>query len=68
MMKPDSGRVDPAELKRLFNAKADWHRRQAQLPLREKVRILLELQRAAYPLLKRQRTLQWWEKPWDVDP
>ena len=29
----------------LFRAKAEWHRRHAALPIREKVRILLELQR-----------------------
>ena len=31
----------------LFHAKAEWHRGQARLPVKEKVRILLELQRQA---------------------
>jgi hypothetical protein len=52
----------------LFHAKAEWHRRQARLPLKEKVRILLELQRQDHPLLKRHRHLEWWEEPWPVEP
>jgi len=52
----------------IFRAKTDWHRRQARLPLKEKVRILLELQRQDYPLLKRHRPLEWWEKPWTIEP
>jgi hypothetical protein len=52
----------------LFRAKVEWHRRQARLPIKEKVRILLELQRQDYPLLRRHRELEWWEKPWEVTP
>ena len=52
----------------LFGAKAEWHRRQARLPIKEKVRILLELQRQDYPLLKRHRRLEWWEEPWTIEP
>jgi hypothetical protein len=51
-----------------FAAKAEWHRQQAQLPIVEKVRILLELQKQDYELLKRHRKLEWWEKPWDIEP
>ena len=51
-----------------FAAKAAWHREQAQLPLKEKVRILLELQKQDYELLKRLRPLKWYEKPWDIQP
>lgn len=51
-----------------FQAKADWHRRQAQLPTREKVRILLELQKQDYPLLRQRRDLAWWERPWEIEP
>jgi hypothetical protein len=51
----------------LFRAKAEWHRQQASLPVKEKVRILLELQRQDYPLLKRHRPLEWWEEPWAIE-
>jgi hypothetical protein len=59
--------VDP-EAKRLFHAKSEWHRRQAALPIKEKVRILLELQRQDLPLLARHRTLRRWERPWPIEP
>lgn len=55
-------------VERLFRAKAEWHQRQARLPVKEKVRILLELQRQDHPLLKRHRRLEWWEKPWTIEP
>jgi hypothetical protein len=44
-----------AVVQRLFDAKAEWHRAQARLPVREKVRILLELQRQDLPLIARRR-------------
>ena len=49
-------------------AKAEWHRAQAQLPLKEKVRILLEMQKQDLPLIARHRALKWYEKPWDIEP
>jgi hypothetical protein len=61
-------RPDPAELERLLQSKAEWHRRRARLPLAEKVRLLLEMQRAIHPLIARQRDLAWWERPWEVEP
>lgn len=51
-----------------FAEKARWHREQAALPLKEKVRILLELQKQELPLLARQRPLRPWEKPWPIEP
>lgn len=51
-----------------FDAKARWHREQAQLPLKEKVRILLELQRLDLPMLARRRPLEPWERPWPIQP
>ena len=44
-----------------------WHRKQARLPLRDKVRVLLELQRQELPLLAR-RPLRSWERPWEITP
>lgn len=63
---PDGHREwDPAGM---FEAKARWHREQAQLPLKEKVRILIELQRQDLPLVARQRALKPWEHPWPIEP
>ena len=56
------------EIDELFQAKAEWHRRQASLPVKDKVRILLELQKQDYPLLKKHRNLKWWERPWEIEP
>lgn len=53
---------------RMYAAKRDWHRQQAQLPIKEKMRIMLEMQKRVLPLLARQRPLHWWEKPWDIEP
>ena len=58
----------PAEVAAMFTRKRAWHQAQARLPLREKVRILLELQRQELPLLIRQRPLRPWERPWNVTP
>ena len=66
-MNDASSRPDPGT-ERLFRSKAEWHRRQAALPIREKVRILLELQRQDLPLLARHRKLRWWERPWPIEP
>ena len=52
----------------LLESKRAWHQAQARAPLREKFRILLELQRQELPLLARQRPLRSWERPWDVTP
>ena len=57
-----------AVLQCLFDAKAQWHLAQARLPVREKVRILLELQRQDLPLIARRRPLRPWERPWPVTP
>ena len=65
---PERPRVPAEEMEAIFASKREWHRRQAQRPVKEKVRILLELQRQVYPLLQRQRQLQWWEKPWEIEP
>jgi len=58
----------PATVPHAARSKARWHRVQASLPLREKVRILLELQRQDLPLIQRQRPLRSWERPWPIDP
>lgn len=55
-------------MEKIFEAKREWHRKQAALPLKEKVRILLEMQKQDYPLLKKRREMASWERPWDVEP
>jgi hypothetical protein len=52
----------------LYDRKRAWHDAQACLPLKEKVRILLELQRQDHPLIARQRPLRSWERPWAISP
>ena len=61
-------RPDANLLASLREAKADHHRRQAQLPLPEKVRLVLELQRLCLPLLERRRPLAPWERLWQIEP
>jgi len=55
-------------MRALLARKREWHRAQARLPLREKVRILLELQRQDLPLLAARRPLEPWERPWEITP
>jgi hypothetical protein len=52
----------------MFERQRAWHQEQARLPLREKVRILIELQRQELPLLARRRPLRPWERPWEITP
>ena len=52
----------------LAESKLTWHRAQAALPLKEKVRILLELQKQDLPLIAKQRPLRSWERPWPIEP
>ena len=59
---------EPAIPPGLIASKERWHREQAALPVREKVRILLELQRQDLPLVQKLRPLRPWEKPWPIDP
>lgn len=55
-------------LNTLHESKSALHRDRRSVPLREKVRILLELQRAVLPMIARRRPLRPWERPWDIDP
>ena len=63
------GAPPPAELlEQLRRGKAALHRRHAALPLPEKVRLVMELQRIVLPLIARQRALRSWERPWEIEP
>ncbi len=67
-MTSDRNGAVPDSIKRLYEAKASWHRRQARISIREKVEILLELQKQDLPLIERRRPLRPWERPWTVLP
>jgi hypothetical protein len=55
-------------MSRLRQGKAELHARRARMSLKEKVAMVLELQRIYLPLLERHRPLASWERPWDVEP
>ena len=55
-------------LARLRAGKAEIRARRIALPLREKVRQLLQLQHIYVAQLARHRPLEPWERPWDVEP
>jgi len=55
-------------LARLRAGKAALHERHAALPLPERVRLVMELQRIVLPLIARRRPLRPWERPWEIRP
>ena len=61
-------RPTPELMESLFEAKRRWHEQQARLPITEKFRILLQMQRDYLPLIASRRPLQPWERPWEVEP
>lgn len=66
--RPAATPPSPELLERLWQGKAALHRRHANLPLPEKVRVVIELQRMVLPLIERQRPLRSWERPWELEP
>jgi len=53
----------------LYAAKRAFHEAQRALPLKEKVRQILELQKIDYQIRKqRGDVLEPWQKPWDIEP
>jgi hypothetical protein len=55
-------------LRQLAKGKAALHQRHANLPLPEKVRLVMKLQRIVLPLIARQGPLRSWERPWEIEP
>ena len=53
---------------KLNRKKADWHRKMAKVSLVEKIRILLQLQKQDLDLVRRHRSLKWYERPWPIIP
>lgn len=70
MSAPREQRQRPSEhlLATLRRAKADLHREHRELPLNEKVRLVVELQKICLPLIERRRPLRPWERPWAIEP
>jgi hypothetical protein len=61
-------RPTPELLARLRAGKAALREQRIALPLREKVRQLLELQRLYVSVVGRRRPLHPRERPWDIEP
>ncbi len=61
-------RVSPELLDALRAGKVSLRRQRENLALREKVRMVLELQRLCLPLIERRRRLAEWERPWAITP
>jgi 5-enolpyruvylshikimate-3-phosphate synthase len=51
----------------LRESKRDLHASQRDLPLPEKIRQVLALQKIDYVLRSTRGELRWWEKPWEID-
>lgn len=49
-------------------SKRDIHASQRDLPLPEKVRQVLALQKIDYAIRSARGELRSWEKPWDIEP
>jgi hypothetical protein len=37
-------------------------------PFRERIALLLEMQKRRYPVLRQRRAPRWWERPWKLEP
>jgi hypothetical protein len=61
-------RPTPALLASLRKGKSALHGQRASMTLREKVTLVLELQRVCLPLIKQRRQLAPWEHPWSITP
>jgi len=62
------GRPSEELLSRQRAAKARWRSMVARQPFREKVAIVLDMQKRLYPILRGRRSMRWWERPWDIEP
>lgn len=55
------------QLEAQVQAEARWRREMAARPWREKIGLLLEMQRRLYPIIRQRRAMQWWESPWEIE-
>ena len=58
----------PELLERLRAGKAALREQRRALPLSEKVRQMLALQRIYWTIVSSRRPMRSWERPWDVEP
>jgi hypothetical protein len=61
-------RASPELMAALHASKLKFHRERTQMSLREKISVILHLQRLCLPLIKRHRRLAAWEHPWTITP
>ena len=61
-------RPTPELLERLRAGKRELHAEQRNLPLPDKVRQLLELQKIDYAIRSARGELEPWQVPWDIEP
>ena len=59
-----SARLSPEVLDALRRGKADLHQAHRALSLSEKVKMVIELQSIALPLIARRRPLRYYERQW----
>jgi len=55
-------------LQTLRQGKEVLRRQRERMELPEKLRIVLELQRVCFPMLRERRSLAEWERPWAITP
>lgn len=55
-------------VEKLWAGKAALREKRRALPLPEKVRQMLDLQRIHFVMVSRRRPMRPWERPWDVEP
>ncbi len=69
-MNTRAGRARPSEelVRRQQEAKARWRHEVARRSFREKVAVMLEMQKRLYPVLEKRRAMQSWQRPWSIDP
>jgi hypothetical protein len=61
-------RPSPELLDALRKGKVALRRQRENLDFRDKVRMVLELQRICLPLIRRRRPLAEWERAWAITP
>ena len=58
----------PEMVEKLRAGKAAMRERRRALPLPEKVRQMLDMQRIYWTIVSRRRPMRSWERPWDIEP
>jgi hypothetical protein len=47
--------------------KLQWRRAMVHRPFKEKILLLLDMQKRLHPVIARRRALESWERPWAID-